>query len=340
MKILIRYRISAVALLLSIIWFGLASTKPAVAQTTKSNTTVSEKSVRGYMNALASDEMRGRGSATADELDAAKYIASQLKLLKIAPAGDSGDYLQRVKFQRRQRGDPNAAPIEAVTTNVIGILRGSDPNLSKETILLSAHLDHLGVRVGMPGDNIFNGADDDASGVTAVLELAEALAKGKQPKRTVVFALFGSEEIGGYGARYFQEHPPVPVESFVANLEFEMIGRPDSAVASHTLWLTGYERSDLGAQLAAHGARLVADPHPEQNFFRRSDNYVLARKGIIAHTVSSYGLHADYHRPSDDLAHIDFAHMTEAIASMVAPIEWLVNTDFKPQWSKDGKPSE
>jgi len=144
-------------------------------------------------------------------------------------------------------------------------------------------------------------------GVTAVLELAEALGAGPKPKRTVVFALFGSEEIGGYGARYFQEHPPVPVESFVANLEFEMIGRPDAAVAAHTLWLTGYERSNLGAELAAHGARLVADPHPEQHFFQRSDNYVLARKGIIAHTVSSYGLHADYHRPSDDLAHIDFA---------------------------------
>jgi hypothetical protein len=339
MKTSIRYQISAVTLLLSITWFGLTSTKPLVAQTSNSKTTVSEKSIRSYMNALASDEMRGRGSATADELGAAKYIASQMKLLKIAPAGDSGDYLQTVKFQRRQR-DPNAAPIEAVTTNVIGILRGSDPKLSKETILLSAHLDHLGVRANMPGDNIFNGADDDASGVTAVLELAEALAKGEKPKRTVVFALFGSEEIGGYGARYFQEHPPVPVESFVANLEFEMIGRPDSAVPPHTLWLTGYERSDLGAQLAAHGARLVADPHPEQNFFRRSDNYVLARRGIIAHTVSSYGLHTDYHRPSDDLAHIDFAHMTEAIASMVGPIEWLVNTDFKPQWNKDGKPSE
>ena len=130
----------------------------------------------------------------------------------------------------------------------------------------------------------------------------------------------------------------MPIESFVANLEFEMIGRADGAVAPHTLWLTGYERSNLGPELAAHGARLVADPHPEQNFFQRSDNYVLARKGIIAHTVSSYGLHSDYHRPSDDLAHIDFPHMTESIASMVEPVKWLVNTDFKPQWNKDGKP--
>jgi len=155
---------------------------------------------------------------------------------------------------------------------------------------------------------------------------------------TTPIVLFGSEEIGGYGARYFQEHSPVPIESFVANLEFEMIGRPDSAVAPNTLWLTGYERSNLGAELAAHGARLVADPHPEERFFQRSDNYVLARKGIIAHTVSSYGLHHDYHRPSDDLAHIDFAHMTAVIESMIAPVTWLVNSDFKPQWSKDGKP--
>ncbi|HYX28045.1 MAG TPA: M20/M25/M40 family metallo-hydrolase [Pyrinomonadaceae bacterium] len=337
MKTLFRNRRFLAIVLLALASFIAPPAERTRAQLPKS--TVTEGSVRRYMNSLASDEMRGRGSATSDELRAAQYIAEQLKLLKIDPAGDNGGYLQTAKFQRRQRGaSPNAAGIEATTTNVIGIIRGVDAKLSNETILLSAHLDHLGVRDGMSGDNIFNGADDDASGVTAVLELAEALAKGNKPKRTVVFALFGSEEIGGWGARYFQEHPPVPIDSFVANLEFEMIGRADSAVAPHTLWLTGYERSDLGPQLAAHGARLVADPHPEQHFFQRSDNYVLARKGIIAHTVSSYGLHSDYHRPSDDLAHIDFAHMTEAIASMVNPVEWLVNTDFKPQWTKDGKP--
>jgi acetylornithine deacetylase/succinyl-diaminopimelate desuccinylase-like protein len=147
--------------------------------------------------------MRGRGSATADELRAAEYIASQLKALRIKPAGDNGGYLQTVKFQRRQRGAPaNAPATEATTTNVIGIIRGSDQRLTKETILLSAHLDHLGVREGMTGDNIFNGADDDASGVTAVLALAEALGKAKKPKRTVVFALFGSEEIGGWGKTF------------------------------------------------------------------------------------------------------------------------------------------
>ena len=312
-----------------------------IAQGTKTAAAVTEQSIRKYMEALAGDDMRGRGSATADELAAAKYIAAQLRSLRIEPAGDNGDYLQTVKFTRRGRGAPaDAAGVDMTTTNVLGIIRGSDPKFAKETILLSAHLDHLGLRANLPGDNIFNGADDDASGVTAVLELAQALADGPKPKRTIVFALFGSEEIGGYGARYFQDHPPVPIETFVANLEFEMIARPDSAVAPHTLWLTGYERSNLGPELARHGARLVADPHPEEHFFQRSDNYVLARKGIIAHTVSSYGLHSDYHRPSDDLAHVDFKHMTDAIASMVEPVRWLINSDFKPQWNEGGRPPE
>jgi len=330
-------RLAAIVLVLFVFLPG-AGPSATLAQGAKTKTTVSEQSVRKHMTALAGDEMNGRGSASADELKAAQYIASQLKLLKIEPAGDDGGYLQTVKFARRRRGAPDVPPIDAVTTNVIGILRGSDAKLAKETVLLSAHLDHLGAGREVNGDKIYNGADDDASGVTAVLELAEALAAGPKPKRTVVFVLFGSEEIGGWGARYFQEHPPVPVESLVANLEFEMIGRPDAAVAARTLWLTGYERSDLGPQLAAHGARLVADPHPEERFFQRSDNYVLARKGIIAHTVSSFGLHQDYHQPSDDLAHVDFVHMTDAIASMVEPVKWLVNTDFKPQWKEGGKP--
>ena len=95
---------------------------------------------------------------------AAKYIASQLKLLKIKPAGDDGGYLQTVKFQRRARGVMDTAPKDSVTTNVIGILRGRDAKLAKETILLSAHLDHLGIGREVNGDNLYNGADDDASG--------------------------------------------------------------------------------------------------------------------------------------------------------------------------------
>src|SRR5207237_6796070 len=120
------------------------------------------------------------------------------------------------------------------------------------------------------GDSIYNGADDDASGVTAVLELARVLGAGARPRRTVYFVTFGSEERGGYGAQYFLAHPPVPLEHIVANLEFEMIGRPDPKVEACPLRLTGYERTNMAPELAGQGARLAADPRPENNFFRTS----------------------------------------------------------------------
>jgi hypothetical protein len=222
------------------------------------------------------------------------------------------------------------------TWNAAARIRGSGRE-KDDIILLTAHLDHLGAR-DTGAERIYNGADDDASGSTAVLTLAEALAKGPALKRTVVFAWFGSEEAGGYGARYFVEKPVIPLEKIVTNLEFEMIGRPDSSIAPHTLWLTGWARTNLGPQLAAHGARLVADPHPAENFFARSDNYTLARRGIVAQTVSSFGLHADYHQPSDKLERIDFAHMTEAIQSLLLPVRWLADSDFRPDWTKGGMP--
>ena len=224
--------------------------------------------------------------------------------------------------------------------NAVGKITGTDPMLGSEVILLSSHLDHLGVRPNAPGDDkIFNGADDDASGTIAVLELARALAKGPtRPKRTIYFVCFGSEEMGGIGATFFVNNLPFPKEKLVANLEFEMIGRPDAKVKAEELWLTGYERSDLGPELAKRGAKLVQDPHPEENFFQRSDNYTLARQGIIAHTVSSFGLHTDYHKATDEVGTIDFAHMTRAINSMVAPVQWLVNSDFKPRWVEGMKP--
>jgi hypothetical protein len=228
------------------------------------------------------------------------------------------------------------------TWNAVGRLTGSDPSAASEVILLSAHLDHVGNR-GAAGaaagaDTIYNGADDDASGTVAVLEVARALAVGPRPKRTIVFAFFGSEEAGGFGSRFFADRPVVPLSQIVANLQFEMIGRPDNKVPAQTLWLTGYERSTLGPELAKQGAKLVQDPHPEESFFTRSDNIQFARRGVVAHTVSSFGLHKEYHQASDEVRHINFAHMTMAIRSMLGPIRWLADSDFKPEWLPGMKP--
>jgi hypothetical protein len=291
--------------------------------------------IRGEMEFLASDAMQGRGSGTHDELLAATYIASQLREIGIEPAGDNGGYIQDVSGEFNFYRDGKK---QWHTRNVIGILHGRGQKIKDQVILLTAHMDHLGIGKAVNGDDIYNGADDDASGCVAVLQLARALAHGKSPRRTVLFVFFGSEETGGQGNGYFLEHPPVPLTNIVANLEFEMIGRPDSEVKPDELWLTGFDRSNLGPELAKHGARLVADPRPKQNFFQRSDNYALAKKGIVAHTVSSFGLHTDYHRPSDDVAHLDFTHMEQAIHSMLGPVKWLANSSFKPEWVEGKKP--
>lgn len=294
-----------------------------------------ERQIRGAMEFLAGDAMQGRGSGSHDELLAATYLASQLREIGIEPAGDDGGYIQDVsgEFNFYREGKK-----QWTTRNVIGKLEGRDEKLKDQVILLTAHMDHLGIGKPVDGDNIYNGADDDASGCVAVLQLARALARNKAPRRTVLFVFFGSEETGGQGNQNFLHHPPAPLKSIVANLEFEMIGRIDTAVKPGELWLTGFDRSNLGPELAKHGAHLVADPHPKQNFFQRSDNYALAKQGIIAHTVSSFGLHKDYHRPSDDLAHIDFNHMEEAIHSMLGPVKWLADSEFRPKWVEGKKP--
>ena len=291
--------------------------------------------IRGEMEFMASDAMQGRGSGTHDELVTAVYLASELRAMGVAPMGDNGGYLQNVSgefnFYREGKKQWN-------TRNIIGVIPGRDPKLKDQVVLLTAHMDHIGIRKPVNGDDIYNGADDDASGCIAVLQLARILAHGKPPRHTVIFAFFGSEETGGQGDQYFLEHPPVPLTNIVANLEFEMIGRADPAVKPDQLWLTGYDRTNLGPELAHHGAKLVADPHPDQNFFQRSDNYALARKGIVAQTVSSFGLHHDYHQPSDDVAHIDFPHMEQAIRSMMKPVQWLANSKFQPEWVQGKKP--
>jgi peptidase M28-like protein len=291
--------------------------------------------IHGEMEFMASDAMQGRGSGTHDELVTAVYLASELRAMGVAPMGDQGGYLQNVSgefnFYRQGKKQWN-------TRNVIGVLPGRDTKLKDQIVLLTAHMDHIGTGKPVNGDEIYNGADDDASGCIAVLQLAHALAHSKPPRRTVIFAFFGSEETGGQGDQYFLEHPPVPLTKIVANLEFEMIGRADPAVKPDQLWLTGYDRSNLGPELAHHGAKLVADPHPQQQFFQRSDNFALARKGIVAQTVSSFGLHQDYHQPSDDVANVDFAHMEQAIQSMMKPVKWLANSKFKPEWIKGKKP--
>ncbi len=230
---------------------------------------------------------------------------------------------------------PGLAREVSTTTNAIGYLPGSDPKAG--VLLLSAHLDHLGVR---PDGVTMPGANDDASGTTAVLELARALAAGKPTKRGILFVAYGSEEIGGYGSKYFGAHPPVPLTDIVANIEVEMIGAQDPKLPAGSMMMTGFERSTLGETLKAHGALVSPDPYPDQNFFQRSDNYSLAVKGVVAHTLSGWAVTPTYHTANDTLESLDIAFMTRAIQSLVEPVRSLADSDAKPEWKPGGKPAE
>lgn len=246
---------------------------------------------------------------------------------------DALSTLRGLVGQPAQFAAPRAEARMKTTYNVLGVIHGTAPDADRQAILLSAHYDHMGIINGAT----YHGANDDASGTAAVLEFARQLGGRKAPKRTVHFALFGCEEQGGHGAKYYLAHPPAPLGDLAANLEFEMIGVPDPA-APKTLMLTGWERSNLGPMLKAHGADIGPDKYPQENFFQRSDNYQLAKRGVVAQTISAWPVPPTYHQPTDDLAHLDLPFMVEVIGSLGGPIDWLLNSDFRPDWEPGKAP--
>ena len=200
---------------------------------------------------------------------------------------------------------------ETSAPNVVGILEGSDPALRDEYVVFSAHMDHVGV--GMPDatdDSIYNGADDDASGIAIVVELAEAFAALEpRPSRSLIFLAVSGEEQGLWGSEYFTAHPPVPLGQMLADLNIDMVGRN----WADTLVAIGREHSNLGGILdqvnAAHPElrmSVIDDPWPDETFFMRSDHYSFARRGVPVLFFFS-GTHDDYHRPSDEVDKIDAA---------------------------------
>ena len=287
--------------------------------------------IRAHQDFLASPALRGRGGGSADEAAAAAYVAARFKDYGLAPAPGWSSYLQVLPVPTTPATRQLGIPENAETRNVVGFLRGTDPGAGY--LLISAHLDHLGVAEGA----IHPGANDNASGLTAVLELARLLAKDGPHRRGILFVTYGTEEPGAVGSRYFAMHPPVPLTDIIANIGFEMIGARDPHLPSG-IALTGFERSDLGPLLRSRGAPLYPDPRPEQRFFERSDNYQLALKGVVAHTVSGWLAGPEYHQASDTNANLDFAFMARTIQSLVGPIRWLANSDARPQWKPGGRP--
>lgn len=223
--------------------------------------------------------------------------------------------------------------------NVSGILRGTEK--PEEYIIFSAHYDHLGtgnnasaMRQPIPGqDSIFNGANDDASGTTAVIELSRYFGKKHQNKRSIIFTTFTAEEIGEYGSQYFSSH--IDNKKVIAMFNIEMIGTL-SKWGINSAYITGFERSNLGtllqANLKSSSFKFYPDPYPEQNLFYRSDNAQLALKGVPAHTISTSKMDDEhnYHTPQDEIKTLDLENMTRIIDAIALSSKQLISGEETP----------
>jgi len=239
------------------------------------------------------------------------------------------DFDITASFESRPRSAPNT----------VGILEGSDPILKDEYIVLSAHMDHVGVGTPVDGDSIMNGADDNASGTAAIIEAAEAFAMmNPRPKRSMIFLAVSGEEKGLWGSAYYADHPSVPISQIVADVNTDMIGRN----WSDTIVAIGKEYSDLGETLDRVNAEhpelnmaAIDDIWPDERFYYRSDHYNFAEKGVPVLFFFN-GTHEDYHGVNDEIEKVDTEKATRIVKLMFYLSLEIANSPEKPKWKQTG----
>jgi Zn-dependent M28 family amino/carboxypeptidase len=267
---------------------------------------------------LASDKMQGRQVFTAGIDSASAFIEKEFGKIGLAHFKDLKNYRQ--EFARKEKN----------ANNVIGILPGkSKPN---EYVIFSAHYDHLGT-VTEGEDKVYNGANDDASGTTAVIALAKYFKELGNNERTLIFVAFTAEEIGIVGSRYFSKN--INPDEVVAMFNIEMIGT-ESKWNKNSAYITGFERSDFGTilqkNLKGSNFNFYADPYPEMQLFYRSDNATLAALGVPAHTISTSKMDSElnYHQLSDEVSTLDLDNMTEIIKAIAISSESIISGKDTP----------
>ncbi len=292
--------------------------------------TITGREIGARIRFLADDALLGRATPSPGLDIAAAYVAAEFAGLGLADP--AGGYIQ---WYVPDPASGTRAP------NVIGVLTGADARLRDTFVVYTAHLDHVGT--GPPdehGDSIYNGADDDASGVAAILEIAQAFsALADAPARSIAFVLVSGEELGLLGSQAFLEAGPIPAAGIVANINIDMIGRnaPDTVVVIGKRYSTlGGQADRIASAFPELGLHVTDDPWPEEQFFFRSDHYNFAQVGIPAVFLFS-GVHDDYHRPSDHADRID-AEKTARIAQFAFHLGWAVARDADaPVWTPLGR---
>ena len=234
--------------------------------------------------------------------------------------------------------DPETSRLEG--RNVAGFLPGSDPALKDTYVVISAHYDHVGTR-STGEDRIFNGANDNASGVAGLIELARAFARLEQPlRRSLLFIAYFGEEKGLIGARYYSSHPLFPLERTVANINLEHLGRTDDNQGSQAgkATVTGYQFSDVGPILTRAGEATGYDVYDREGndvYFDRSDNAPLAAAGVPAHTVAVTFEFPDYHDVGDEWQKLDYTNMESAVETVAIGIMTIADSADAPEWNQE-----
>lgn len=293
--------------------------------------------LRGHIEFLASDLLEGRDTPSRGLDIAAQYIASSFMQIGLEP-GAKGSYFQEAEYTNRRSNTT------AKVRNVVGLLKGTDPKLAATYVVVSAHYDHLGMRE-MEGDGIFNGANDDASGVAGVIECARSLFAQK-PKRSILFVCYWGEEKGLQGSREFVKNSPVPLYDIVANVNLEQIGRTDDSEGPRVAIanLTGFDYTSITGFLesAAKPAGIKMEKHPQfsDGYFFSSDNASFAMQGVPAVTVSTAYSFPDYHKVGDHADKLDYDNLAKIIHMAAGGILGIAKSSKTPEWNKENPKTE
>ena len=307
---------------------------------------VSANELKGWVSYLSSDEMKGRKNGSEEIERAAQWLAERFKELGLTPAPGSQSYFQEYEIEHKEEKFP--------AKNVIGWMEGDDPELKAEYIVLTGHYDHVGTNPELEGDTIFNGADDDASGVAAAMGVAASLGRLRGDgnftlKRSLLVIAFSGEELRLLGSEHYTKHPLVPLEKMAVNLNFELVGHSEKN-GRNKFFMSGQSYSDLfdyaKASAPAYGWELIDNPFPEMKLFFRSDNVRFALlefdrenktgMGIPAHAFSTWGGEEHYHQVFDEADRMDFENMAGFVRMMSGLAAKLANQPEWVQWKEGG----
>lgn len=298
----------------------LTACKENNSEKTLSQNLISKESIKSNLESLASDEMEGRDTGSKGIEKAAVFIEDFFKKNKVKP------------YFKTYRDSFNLE--DKVGYNVVGYVPGNDKRLKNEFVILGAHYDHIGLAKAVDGDSIANGANDDASGTVAVMEMAKYFAKVKSNKRSLLFTLYSAEEIGLKGSGHLAERLKNENLELYTMINFEMIGVPMKERESLG-YITGYDKSNIAEQLNIYAGFDVIGFLPQAKayqLFLRSDNYPFYKQfGIPAHAISTFDFtnYEYYHHVDDEADKMDYEHMATFIKALIPAIEGMTNTAEK-----------